>query len=451
MGSEKQLEKARAAASKKNFEYAIELYLLHLKATPDDVGARNELRVAERQQKKMAGGGGFMAKARLGKLGMQAGMIRVNSKDPEKAMIACEDLLKQDPDCVAALLKLGEAASYASLNDVAIHVFEDALSVDKDNKEALRLLGRVHEATNDLDKALKCFQRLEKIDPKDSEALDKVKKIPAKITSRGFQEGAKKGFQGLINKDEADKLERNSARVRTPEQALERISEFEAELVENPNDTKTMRLIAELYVKAEQPDQAITWCEKALEVDPNYYLASELRGDLLLKKLEDAVKQAESAYRKSTRDPAAKQAVVRARKQKLVFEIDEFRKRAEAHPTEAGLRFPLGKALYDGGKIDEAIPELQKAKGDPRKKVEAGYYLGQCFIKKKILKMAVRELEAAREEVFEMDDMKKDITYLIARIYEGAGKKDKAMTEYEKIAEVDFNYKDVTTRLEALG
>ena len=54
-------------------------------------------------------------------------------------------------------------------------------------------------------------------------------------------------------------------------------------------------------------------------------------------------------------------------------------------------------------------------------------------------------------DIFEMDDLKKDITYLIGRIYEGAKKKDKARNEYEKIAEVDFNYKDVTTRIEALS
>ena len=35
--------------------------------------------------------------------------------------------------------------------------------------------------------------------------------------------------------------------------------------------------------------------------------------------------------------------------------------------------------------------------------------------------------------------------------YDGAKKKQEARTEYEMIAEVDFNYKDVTTRIEALS
>jgi hypothetical protein len=65
--------------------------------------------------------------------------------------------------------------------------------------------------------------------------------------------------------------------------------------------------------------------------------------------------------------------------------------------------------------------------------------------------MALKELNTAREEIYEMDELKKDITYLVARIYDGAKKKDKALKEYESIAEVDFNYKDVTKRIEALS
>ncbi len=450
MSSSKLLDKARAAVQKKNYEYAAELFGQYLKATPGDVDARKEMRAAERAQKKLSGGGGFMAKARAKKLELQAHAMRINKNDPEKTMADCEELLKQDPDVVVALLRLGEAASHASLNEVAVYAFEDALSIDKENKEAWRLLGRVHEATENLELALKCFQRLNKIDGKDPEALDKIKKIPASITTKGFQEGAKKGFQGLIDKDEAAKLERQSTRVRTPEQALERIAELEPKLEQDPKDTKTMRLIAELYTKANEEEKAIQWCERALEVDPNYFLASELRGDLILKRFDRTLAQLEAAYRKNP-DEQVKRKVAKVRHDKLAFEVEEFRRRAEAHPTEPGLRFPLGKALFDAGQIDEAIPELQKAKGDARKKSEAGYLLGQCFIKKKIYKLALKELDAAREEMFEMDGLKKEITYYIGRIYETAGKKDKALHEYETIAEADFNFKDVTKRIEGLG
>lgn len=449
MTDTRQLDKARECVKKKNYEYAIVCYTTYLQAAPADLAARKELRDAERAQKKAAGGG-LMASLNKKKLEAQAAMIRVNAKDPEKTMIACEELLKSDPEIVPALLKLGEAAAAANHIEVAVQAFEDALMVDKENKEAIRLMGRVFYNAKQLDRSLKCFQKLAKLDPKDKEAEENVKNIPAEMTSAKVKEGVDKGgYQNLIDKGEANKLEKANKRVRTPEEALERIAELEPDVKKNPKDVKTMRLIAELYVKAEQPEKAIAWCDKAMAADPNDFLCSELKGDLILKQHEKVVGQLAEAARKG--DEKAKAKLGAAKQAKLAFECEEFRKRVEAHPTEYGLRYVLGKALYDSDKIDEAIVELQKAKQDARKKGEAGYYLGQCFVKKKIFKLALQELTAAREGMYEMDDTKKDITYLIGRIYEQAGKKEEAVKEYNAIAEVDFGYKDVTKRLEALS
>jgi tetratricopeptide (TPR) repeat protein len=452
MADSKSLDKARDAVKKKNYEYAVHLFAGYLQTQPADVGVRKELREAERSWKRMSGGGGgLMAKMKM--KGLEAKVMAIGvKKDPERAILACEEILKQDPDVIPALIKLGEAAHLAGFNEVAITAFEDALAVDKDCKEALRQMGRTYKALDDLEKALKAFQRLARLDPKDKEAEEETRNIPASMTAKKVKEGVDKGgYQNLIDKGEAQALAQQSTRVRTPEQALERISELEPKVEKNPKDAKTIRMIAELYVKAERPDDAIAWCEKAIAVDPNDFSASELRGDLLLQRLEAQQKELEEAYKRSGGDERVKAKLAKHRQQRQAFEIDEYKKRVEAHPTEYGLRYQLGKALYDAERIDEAIPELQKAKNDPRKKSDAGYYLGYCFVKKKMAKLAVNELNAARDGLFEMEGIKKDITYLLGRIYEQAGKKDLALTEYTQIAEVDFGYKDVTKRLEALS
>jgi hypothetical protein len=170
-----------------------------------------------------------------------------------------------------------------------------------------------------------------------------------------------------------------------------------------------------------------------------------------LKRYDDTIKKLEDAAKKSG-DDATKEKLAKAKKQKTAFAIEEYRRRVDAHPTEAGIRFELGNALYENDEIDEAIKQLQQAKTDPRRKAEAGFLLGQCFgVKKKIYALAVKELETAREELVEMDDQKKKITYLLARLHEAAKKKDKALAEYSAIAETDYNYKDVTKRMEDLG
>ena len=449
--AEKHLTKARDCVKKKNFEYAVHWYLTHLKAEPGDLEARKELRAAERAQKKMGGGGGLFAGLKTKAMEAKAASIRVNTKDPEKTMIQCEEVLKSDPDLIPALLRLGEAASHANLNDVAVQAFEDALAVDKKHTEALRLLGRVYKGTEQLDKALKCFQRLAKLDPKDKEAEEMCKNIPAAMTAQKVKEGVDKGgFQNLIDKDEAAKLERATQRIRTPEQALERIAELEPELEDNPGDAKLIKQIAELYVKANQPQDALKYLEQAMEAEPDNVSISEMRGDIMMDRNAKVLKKVEAAYKKGPSEEL-KEKLRRAQIQKLKFEIEEYGRRVKSKPTEYGLRFRLGKALFDANKTDDAIEHLQQAKKDPRRKSEASYYLGRCFINKKILKMAVRELDAAREDRLEMDDLKKEITYYLARIYEQANKGDKALSEYEQIAEVDFNYRDVTQRMEKLS
>src|SRR4051812_35493914 len=85
MADSKQLDKARDAVKKKNYEYAVHLYIAHLTTSPSDVGARKELRDAERAWKKLSGSGsGFMYKAKLKAYEMQTAGINVK-KDPEKA------------------------------------------------------------------------------------------------------------------------------------------------------------------------------------------------------------------------------------------------------------------------------------------------------------------------------------------------------------------------------
>ena len=451
----KMAERAREAAKKKNYDYAVELFIEHLKVSPADIDARRELRAVERESFKV-NPPGMMQKMRNAAVVAKVKTLPVSKKDPEKTMIGAEEALRADPNAVNALLKLGEAASYANLNEVAIYVFEDALSLDNKNLEGLRLLGRVYRATGALDKALVCFQRLAKNAPQDQEAAKMVSGMHAEMTSINMQgEGGKvKGYQELIDKDAAKKLEQLSARVRTPEQAAERIAQQEKEIAANGGkaDGKTWRLMAEWAILGKDFEKAVVFCDNALAEKPDDYIASELKGDVRLKRYDETIKKLGDALKKSPDDATFKAKLEKVKKDKHAFIIDEYTRRVAAHPTEAGLRFELGKAHYESDQIEDAIKQLQQAKTDARRKSEAGYYLGLCFgMKKKIYQLAIKELEAAREDLFEMEGLKKDITYLLGRLHEAAKKGAKALAEYSAIAEVDYNFKDVTQRMEKLG
>ncbi len=92
----KMVEKAREAAKKKNFDYAVTLYLEHLKVTPGDVEARKELRATARERFKLSPPG-MLSRAKIATQVRTAAAWPVSKKDPEKTVIQCEDVLALDP------------------------------------------------------------------------------------------------------------------------------------------------------------------------------------------------------------------------------------------------------------------------------------------------------------------------------------------------------------------
>lgn len=98
-----------------------------------------------------------------------------------------------------------------------------------------------------------------------------------------------------------------------------------------------------------------------------------------------------------------------------------------ARPDDLALRLLRGVERYEAARYDEAEDDLERAKQDPRSRARACYYLGLLSVRRKDLERALVELELVREECFPSEASFKDATYLIGRIYEGAGRKAKAM------------------------
>src|SRR5438552_18338641 len=100
--SDKSLEKARDAAKKKNFDYAVMLYLEILKVNPGHIVARRELRATARERFKLSPPG-MLQRAKLAAVAKTTSSLPVSKKDPEKTIISCEDVLAQDPNSVSVL------------------------------------------------------------------------------------------------------------------------------------------------------------------------------------------------------------------------------------------------------------------------------------------------------------------------------------------------------------
>ncbi len=94
-----------------------------------------------------------------------------------------------------------------------------------------------------------------------------------------------------------------------------------------------------------------------------------------------------------------------------------------------------GRAHWDAGRFQEAIPELQAAKREHP--LEAGYLLARCYMKVQVYNVAVKEFIAAREAAGpDHPQQVKEISYFLGRIYEQAKKPELAIKEYRRAAEL---------------
>ncbi len=447
------LDRAREAVRKKNYDYAVELFLQHLGAYPNDVDVRRELRGCEVRRWKDSGGTSAPASSAAVAKGwgslIKVGFSRLR-KNHDAVIMECENALKDQPRNTSRLYNLGNAARQAGHLETAIYTLEDILTIDKNHKDALRALAQIHREQGDLDKSSEYYERLLKQVPNDKEVQDAIRDNAAQAGSRRIQERTKGGdFRGMIKDgDKQAALEKQSQRVRTKEQAHEMIELINEQIAENPEDIKLYRQRAEMQVKAKDTEAAKATYEEALAIKDMPELRNAL-GDLTItdfdNRLADLQKQAKS-------DPKSKEKYKALQAEKLEFCAEEYRRRVTAQPTELGLRYMLGKTLFQCGRFDDAISELQKATQDPRRRVQSRKYLGHCFYRREMYDLAKKELERARKEIGDdTDENAKECSYLLGVIGEKQGDRDEAKRHFERILEHDYNYRDVVKRLERLS
>jgi tetratricopeptide (TPR) repeat protein len=94
---------------------------------------------------------------------------------------------------------------------------------------------------------------------------------------------------------------------------------------------------------------------------------------------------------------------------------------------------------------------FQEAQKDPRLRISAIDKTGLCFLLKGWYDDAIDLFkEAIRLSPTQEDALTKDIRYNLARAYEASGKDDQALEIYRKLAQLEFNYKDVSQRIDKL-
>lgn len=443
--------KAVEAAQRENHDYAVTLFAQVLERAPGFFEGRKQLRAAQLAKAGTVSTGFF--KKMLGSAGSSPQIAKAKlalSKNPAEAMATAEQVLNGDPNNLMALRIIADAAVALEFPQTQVFTLENMVRLSpKDKALVLELCEAIAATGSNARAAEKILADLIRSLPYDGDLLQAQKNLSAHRTLDEGGYGALEGGEGsyrdiLRNKDEAVSLEQEKRAQKSDDVAERLIAEYEERLQTEAGNMKLQRSLAELYTQKNR-------FAEALQVYGRIK-ATEHGNDSSLDRaiMETRVRQMD--YDLAQLDPSQPEHAARVAQlaaEKLDFQISECQQRVEKYPTDLAIRFEMGQLFFQAGKVTEAIAELQKAQGNPHKRIPAMSLLAQCFAKRKMNDLAARTLQNAIKESPLFDEVKKDLVYQLGCVFEAMGKKEEAIEQFKMIYESDISYRDVGAKVDA--
>lgn len=451
--TEQELDNARKCfsrgqelASKKNFDYAVQMYLSGLEHWPDAVEEGHKpCRAAAlfRGPQKV----GFMEQRKLG------------DKDPKRAMLNAETLLSKDTRNVGYMEAMFVSAIRGGYHATAMwigEIFGDAAArEDKPQPSRFDVMRKQYEELSDrlaptdhrtaviaLERAVDAAGKLSALKPQDMEIATSVRHLAGKLTILRGKYSSAESFRDSIENAEGQRDLHDADRsVQSDERMDELIAKATADYNAHPTTSGPINNLVTLLLKREidaDENKAIGILVKAFQAT-NEYRYKMRAEDIRIKQLERKRRQIiETGNREAAREHL---------KEQLKFELGVYKDRVRQYPTDLRLRYEFGKRLFAAAKYDEAIPILQEARTEPRVRHRCNLFIGRCFFEKgyhgqaiDILREAIEQYEAPD------DDLGKEMHYYLGRAFEAGGQVPDALKVYGQLIQWDYNYRNGEVR-----
>lgn len=405
-----------------NWGYAIALFTEVITLVPEHSSARTNLRISQFNKFNSCR---FKLWPKINSILFKAAPLAKaklyeQKKDWIRVMQELEKSLLIYPKNLSVLARLAHAAEEAGLLETACGVYETMHIIKPTNLIILKKLGKYFHDLKQMDKARIYYEKAVAIAPLDYEAKKGLQDLAALGTiSKGWEDT---GTYRTKIKDErqADIYEKEARLVKTFEEKDILIKDLEKKLSEQPDSIPLIKKLAELYTSIENYDKALELYDVIRIPDP------DIRKEMFEIKMAKIKNKPE----------LVKQLI-----------LEETRARVKEFPTHLPLRYEMGTVYMDSGMLDEAIGEFQLSIKDPKYRVLSMNNLGLCFYKKRIYDLAINQLQKADKELYDWDDLKKEVIYNLGMIYEAIGDKQKALTEYKKIYEQDIHFRDISKKI----
>jgi tetratricopeptide (TPR) repeat protein len=446
---QKLIDNARIALERGNLDYVLEVTAQVLTAAPGCLPVRKLQRVAQLRHARTKSGG-FMARMATGL--SNAPFMFAGKKDPAKMLESSEMLLAKDPNNVAALKMLADAAHSLGLLETVAFALDAVRELQPEDRTNLLALGEAWLAAGKPTEALKIADEILKNKPTDGEAQNLMRKasVAQTVTKVGWENQATYRDK-LRDEQQAVSLEQEAKVVTADVMTQRLLDEALARVAREPNNLNHYRSVAQAYRQLGNVEEALAWVRKA-RAQPTGRTDAALEkqdAELATAVIEQRMKVAEKAAAAAPGDAPAQARLEGARRELAEFRLTESKRYIERYPNDYVARHALGGLLLELGQVDAAIAQFQQAQKGPQVRVASLVGLGRCFKAKKLYDLAVSQLTTAKGELGQMDETKKEIIYELGTCYELMGKPDTAIEEFKAIYSEDIGFRDVADKINA--
>jgi tetratricopeptide (TPR) repeat protein len=457
-----QFEHANQSVATGNYDYGIRLLLSCCKLDPGNLIYRQTLRRTEKAKYKNNLRGAMLAWLTTWPAKARA-KTALQTRDYLGVLEYGERVLASDPWDVGAQMDMAAAADGLGQLDLAVWLLEQARQKTQASAALNRALARLYEKRGNFTQAIALWNLVRKAKPADQEAGRKLKDLAVNETiARGNYDGAVAEASAVPKPNggadpPTDQVQSKSKEYRVGAAAAK------AEAAAAPGDRPSREAapiraklqvdltnaglyvqLAAVYRRHNDLEQARAVLQEGLGPTGNAFdLTTEL-ADLEIEPFRQNLAVAEERFKDKPDDEELRKLRIRLRKEINTRELELHRRKAERFPTEMSHRYEAGVRLLRGGQVDEAIQELQAARGDPRLRWQSLTQLGHCFKARNNWHLAQRNFEEALRLLPTVEAArKKEVLFVLAQGCAEAGDLAHAVDVAYELANIDFSYRDI--------
>jgi tetratricopeptide (TPR) repeat protein len=451
-------ERAKTVHQTGSHEYAMQLWLQGLRFDPGSMNGLEGYFQSATQHAEKSGG----------KVSKETAKVFDGKTPVEKFLLTTLAWSMKIKDAALAV-KATEGAAALDLAETAFWIGEKALVLaraePKPRKDNFTRLMDAFAKVGAYDKAAEAGDSAIKIDPTDGELSNRVRNMSAQSTMAkgGFdQTGKAGGFRANVRDLDKQRALEDADRIVKTEETIDRLIATSKQAYEtSPGDLAVVGTYAKRLRERGRPEDeetAFRILTQAYEETKQFRFRQEM-GELRLRRAARALRKhrenAEASPGNAELADKASQAEAQYRK----MEIEEYKLRVDAYPTDLSLKYELGRKHYSAGEYEEAIALLQEAQSDPKIRGVVRGMLAECFLKIGWLDEAIQTYRDAIEIQGDMGSPENmlNLRYgLVVALQEKATKERDAGAASEgfklasTIAIQQISYRDVRARRETL-